>query len=130
MQSHVVQKPRTRYRAATPAPRPPDPIIAQELPRAVERIVHALHPEKIILFGSFAYGKPTYDSDVDLLVIWDTDQSRNERHWAVAQHLIPRVFALDLLVRTPDEIKTSLAKGDFFVEEIVTQGKILYERPG
>jgi predicted nucleotidyltransferase len=124
----VVRESRTRY-APHAAPRPPDPIIATELPRAVERIANALHPEKIILFGSFAYGKPTYDSDVDLLVIWDTNASRRERHWAVAQHLIPRVFALDLLVRTSSEIQAAVAQGDFFMDEIVTKGKVLYERP-
>ncbi len=102
--------------------------VSVELPRAVERIVTALHPEKIILFGSYAYGKPTYDSDVDLLVIWDTDTPRKERHLAVARLLRPRVFALDLLVRTPQEIKSGLETGNFFLEEIVSQGKVLYER--
>ncbi len=102
--------------------------VSAELPRAVERIANALHPEKIILFGSYAYGKPTYDSDVDLLVIWDTDTPRKERHLAVARLLRPRVFALDLLVRTPQEIKSGLETGNFFLEEIVSQGKVLYER--
>lgn len=124
----VVRETRLRY-ATHAAPRPPDPIIATELPRAVERIVNALHPEKIILFGSHAYGTPTWDSDVDLLVVMETKASRNERHWAVAQHMIPRIFALDLLVRTPSEIQSAVAKGDFFIEEIVTKGKVLYERP-
>ena len=123
----VARESRTKY--ATPAaPRPPDPIIATELPRAVERIAAALHPEKIILFGSHAYGTPTYDSDVDLLVIWDTDASWQDRHLAVARLLRPRVFSVDLLVRTPGEIKTSLEKGDFFLREIISQGRMLYER--
>lgn len=100
-------------------------MVSAELPRAVERVANALHPEKIILFGSYAYGKPTYNSDVDLLVIWDTDAPRKERHWAVAQHLIRRVFALDLLVRTSTEIQNGLENGDFFLHEIVTQGKVL-----
>ncbi|MBI3537374.1 MAG: nucleotidyltransferase domain-containing protein [Chloroflexi bacterium] len=125
--ARVIAETKIKYRVAR-APKPPDPIIATELPRAVERIANALHPEKIILFGSHAYGTPTYDSDVDLLVIWDTDASRRERHWTVAQHLIPRVFALDLLVRTPTEIQSAMAKGDFFIDEIVTKGKVLYER--
>jgi len=123
----VVRESRAKY-AIPAAPCPPDPIIATELPRAVERIVNALHPEKIILFGSHAYGTPTWDSDVDLLVVMETNASRNERHWAVAQHLIPRVFALDLLVRTPQEVKASLEKGDFFLREIMTNGRVLYER--
>jgi predicted nucleotidyltransferase len=128
--ARVVAEARSKYKVRRAAP-PYDsrPNVKKELPRAVERIINALHPEKIILFGSYAHGKPTPDSDVDLLVIWKTDESRKERHWAVAQHLIPRVFAVDLLVRTPEEIKSGIEKGDFFLREIVTKGKVLYERP-
>ncbi len=53
--------------------------VGEALPLAVERIVQELHPEKIILFGSYANGNPTPDSDVDLLVIMETDQARMEK---------------------------------------------------
>jgi len=101
--------------------------VARALPLAVRRIVEVLHPEKIILFGSYAYGKPTPDSDVDLLVILDTTASRSERSWSVSRLLIPRPFPVDILVRTPAEIEQSLRKHDFFVQEILSQGKVLYE---
>lgn len=102
--------------------------VGETLPLAIQRIVEELHPEKIILFGSFAYGNPTPDSDVDLLVIMETDAINKERSWAVSRLLLPRTFPVDILVRTPKEIDRSLAKGDFFIRDILTQGKVLYER--
>jgi predicted nucleotidyltransferase len=102
--------------------------VSETLPAAVERIVQKLQPEKIILFGSYASGMPTPDSDVDLLVIMETEASSKERSWAVSRLLIPRSFPVDILVRTPQEIQRALAKGDFFIREIITQGRVLYER--
>jgi uncharacterized protein len=105
----------------------PSPV-AEELPAAVQRIAQALQPQKIILFGSYAYGTPTPDSDVDLLVIMKTTASQVERSLAVARLLRPRVFPVDILVRTPDEIERALRSGDFFIQEILSRGRVLYER--
>ncbi|MGQ9503210.1 MAG: nucleotidyltransferase domain-containing protein, partial [Anaerolineae bacterium] len=80
------------------------------------------------LFGSYASGTPTPDSDVDLLVIMETEASGKERSWAVSRLLIPRPFPVDILVRTPQEIERALAEGDFFIREIIAQGRVLYER--
>ncbi|MBX3002225.1 MAG: nucleotidyltransferase domain-containing protein [Caldilineaceae bacterium] len=102
--------------------------VSATLPQAVARIAQELQPEAIILFGSYAYGEPTPDSDVDLLVIWQTDAPGTERSWSVSRLLIPRLFPVDILVRTPDEIEDALAQGDFFIREIITRGKVLYER--
>jgi predicted nucleotidyltransferase len=102
--------------------------VSEALPKAIERIVQELDPEKIILFGSYAYGTPTPNSDVDLLVIMETDASSKERSWAVSRLLIPRPFPVDILVRTPQELKRALDKGDFFIRDILTHGKVLYER--
>ena len=102
--------------------------VSEMLPLAVQRIAQALDPERIILFGSYAYGKPTPDSDVDLLVVMNTPAQRAERYLLVSRLLIPRPFAVDILVRTPQEIEQARAVGDFFIEEIVAHGKVLYER--
>lgn len=102
--------------------------VSDELPRVVERIVARLDPEMVVLFGSYAYGIPTVDSDVDLLVIMDTDVPRKERSWLVSRLLIPRPFPVDILVKTPEEIETALAGRDFFIQEIMARGKVLYER--
>jgi predicted nucleotidyltransferase len=102
--------------------------VADKLPEVVERLVSKLRPERIILFGSYAYGRPTPDSDVDLLVILETDASATERYLAVSRLLYPRPFPVDILVRTPREIEQALNVGDFFIREIVSQGRVLYKR--
>lgn len=102
--------------------------VSETLPEVVQRIVDEIQPDKIILFGSYAYGVPTPDSDVDLLVIWNTPLPPLPRYLAVSQLLNPRPFPVDLLVRTSQEIENALDRGDFFVQEIITQGRILYER--
>src|SRR5581483_7573800 len=105
-----------------------DAPVSKTLPLAVKRIVETLHPEKIILFGSYAYGNPTPDSDVDLLVVLNNRAGHRDNYLAVSHCLIPRPFAVDILVKTPQELKNALAHGDFFIEEIITRGKTLYER--
>jgi len=102
--------------------------VGKSLRPAVQKIVDELNPEKIILFGSYAYGKPTPHSDVDLLVVLKTKASLKERSWKVSRLLLPRPFPVDILVKTPKEIEKALKSGDFFLREILTRGKVLYER--
>jgi len=105
------------------------PPVRKTLPRAIKRIVSELKPEKVILFGSYAYGNPTPDSDVDLLVIMQTSAKEIDRYVAVSNLLYPRQFPVDILVKTPKEIEAeSRKKGNFFLREILTKGKVLYER--
>jgi uncharacterized protein len=107
------------------------PPVAETLPGAIERIVTELKPEKIILFGSYAYGNPTPDSDVDLLVIMKTNAKEIDRYVAVSNLLYPRRFPVDILVKTPKEIHAEARKrGNFFMREILKKGKVLYERSG
>jgi len=107
------------------------PPVAETLPRAIERIVSELKPEKIILFGSYAYGNPTPDSDVDLLVIMKTRAKEIDRYVAVSNLLYPRQFPVDILVKTPREMEAEARKkGNFFMREILKRGKVLYERSG
>jgi predicted nucleotidyltransferase len=98
------------------------------LAEIVRRIVTALHPERVILFGSYAYGTPSDHSDVDLLVILETEDRPPDGYLAVSRLIRPRPFSLDIVVKTPDEITQALAKGDGFIREIVTQGRVLYAR--
>ena len=100
----------------------------QMLEDIVARIVNGIDPEKIILFGSYAYGLPTPDSDLDLLIILDTPARSAERVLAVSRLLRPRPFPLDILVRTPGEISSALQHQDGFITDIMTSGKVLYER--
>ncbi len=105
------------------------PPVSKTLPQAVKKIAEKLKPEKIILFGSYAYGNPTPDSDVDLLVIMETNAKQTERYLAVSRVLIPRQFPVDIIVKTPAEIKNALSnKENFFMREIILRGKTLYAR--
>lgn len=105
------------------------PPVARSLPKAIKRIASTLKPEKIILFGSYAYGKPTPDSDVDLLVIMNTRARQIDRYLAVSNLLVPREFPVDIIVKTPQEIRAELKKkGNFFMREVLSKGKVVYER--
>ncbi len=89
-------------------------------------IAREFHPSKIVLFGSYAYGKPTDDSDVDLLVIMPFDRKRGRKSLEIRQR-IPAGFPLDLIVRTPEFVARRLEWGDCFMREILAKGDVLYE---
>jgi len=93
-----------------------------------ERIVQQFHPERIILFGSYAYGRPTADSDVDLLVILPFE-GHPACKAAEIRTSIRAPFPMDLLVRTPQQVQRRVEQGDFFMREIMEKGKVLYEAP-
>ena len=89
-------------------------------------VAEKFHPDKIILFGSYAYGTPHDDSNVDILVVMP---ARNQIDQAVRiDRVIDPPFPLDLIVRTPKNLKWRLEEGDSFHTEIVSKGKILYEK--
>ena len=91
-----------------------------------DRIVERYHPEKIILFGSHAYGQPTPESDLDLLVVMPFAGGYFHQAARIRQHLgLP--IPLDLLVRTPEQLQHRLEIGDSFMREIVERGKVMYE---
>jgi uncharacterized protein len=82
-------------------------------------------PDKIVLFGSYAYGTPNAGSDVDILVVMPC---RNQHDQSVRIRFeIPRSFAMDLLVRTPTNLAWRLEEGESFHSEILTRGVVLYE---
>jgi len=94
--------------------------------RYARQIAERFQPDKIILFGSYAYGQPHEDSDVDLLVIMP---ARNQLDQAFKiRWQLPAPFAMDLLVRTPKEMKWRLEEGESFLTEITSKGKVLYEK--
>ena len=94
----------------------------------VKQLAREFSPEQVVLFGSYAYGKPTRDSDVDLLVVMNHRMRKNV-HQAVAIDVrLQRSFPLDLIVRKPTEIRRRIAMNDFFLRTVVEKGKVLYER--
>src|SRR5882757_9143267 len=93
--------------------------------RFARRIAERFQPDKIILFGSYAYGKPHEESDVDLLVIMRT---KNAIDQSIRISLaFERLFSFDLIVRTPWQIERGLKDDNWFLREIVEKGKVLYE---
>ena len=98
----------------------------QKITSFAAEVARQFHPERIVLFGSYARGIPTLDSDVDLLVIMP-----HEGHSAVqAAKILTRIrsgFPVDLIVRSPQVIQQRLAMDDFFITEILEQGQTLYE---
>ncbi|HTV41113.1 MAG TPA: nucleotidyltransferase domain-containing protein [Candidatus Sulfotelmatobacter sp.] len=90
-------------------------------------VAKQFRPHKIILFGSYAYGNPTEDSDVDLLVVMARTRYRGERMSLRIRKAMPASFPVDLIVRTPGEISKRLRWGDSFMHEVVEKGKIMYE---
>lgn len=91
-----------------------------------QAIAAEFQPEQIILFGSYAYGKPTSDSDVDLLVIMPFEGRSVHQEIAIRQTL-RAPFPLDLLVRSPQTIQARLEMGDFFIQDIMKKGQVIYE---
>ena len=97
-----------------------------QIRKLVREIAGRFEPEKIILFGSYAYGKPDGDSDVDLLVVMP---AWNEISKAIRIYqTLDTPFSLDLIVRTPERLRRRLEWGDWFLREIMTRGKVLYEK--
>lgn len=101
-------------------------------PETIDGVAKAIaenfHPEKIILFGSYASGNPTPDSDLDFLVVMDSDQPRNKRSSSLQLMFQAYPCAMDILVYTPDEVN----KWNGVINHIVTiahkTGSVLYDR--
>ncbi|MFH1259171.1 MAG: nucleotidyltransferase domain-containing protein [Elusimicrobiota bacterium] len=93
-----------------------------------DKIKTYFHPQKIILFGSYAWGKPNNDSDIDLFLIMDSNLRRDERAVQVSDLFPDRTFPLDIIVYTPEEVEMSLKRDNPFTREILTKGRVLYEQ--
>ena len=99
-----------------------------QIQNIVDTIVAGFKPEKVVLFGSYAWGKPEKDSDIDLFIIKD-DPRKNIRDLAIdlERILLPRTIPLDLIVYKPSQVEKLLKEKNMFVTKILTKGKILYE---
>lgn len=100
--------------------------VSKQITKLCEQIASNFHPEKIILFGSHAYGHAGPDSDVDLLVVMPF-KGRPTRQAIEILNKLNALTPIDLLVRTPEQVKERLALGDQFMREIVERGTVLYE---
>jgi predicted nucleotidyltransferase len=94
----------------------------------LEKLLAGYAPQKVILFGSYAYGNPRPDSDIDLLIIKDTSERFIDR-WVTVRRILSdpqRKAPLETLVLTPREVSGRLAVGDQFLAEILEKGEVLY----
>ncbi len=90
------------------------------------QIARAFNPDKIILFGSHAYGQASSDSDVDILVVLPFE-GKPVRKAIEIRNRVNAELPLDLIVRTPEQLADRLAQNDWFIREIVERGRTLYE---
>ena len=110
------------------APFNPPQVTDELLQEITRRIVEHFDVEKIILFGSHAWGQPQRDSDVDLLVVMENAECPVDQAVAIHQVCRPRSLPMDVLVETPGELAHRLRIGDPFLRRVVERGRVLYER--
>ena len=102
-------------------------ITREDIQATCDDIVREFIPLQVILFGSYAYGTPTRDSDVDLLVVMEIPESETSRQASEIWQRIPYRFSMDLLVRSPQEIAYRVSHNDWFLREILEKGDVLYK---
>jgi len=102
------------------------PVILEGIRNVTGQIVRQFHPQKVVLFGSYAYGQPTADSDVDLLVLMDLDEPPLHVAAKIAA-AIEHPFPLDIVVHTPTEFIAAIRRKGVFATEVATKGITLYE---
>ena len=98
----------------------------------LRKLVAEYAPQQVILFGSYAYGIPGPDSDIDLLIVKETLQRFIDR-WVTVHRILTGThpsLPLETLVLTPRELARRLALGDQFIAEILDKGEVLYVAPG
>ena len=98
----------------------------RDIQQYVDRLAEAFRPERIILFGSHAYGTASEDSDVDLLVVMPDDGDPLGKAMEVRQRIDNR-FPLDLLVRSREDLRWRLEHHDWLLTDAIERGRVLYE---
>lgn len=99
----------------------------QKIQEVANKIAREFKPEKIILFGSYAWGNPGPDSDVDLFIVKETDNTR-ETAIRISGAINPRPFPMDILVYTKKQVKEKIQNDrNLFIEDIINNGKIIYD---
>lgn len=98
----------------------------QQIEALSRRIAEQFNPDRIILFGSYAYGEPTEDSDVDLLVVLPFEGYSFRKASEILRVTDPD-FAVDLMARTPEQLQQRLELGDVLIREICEKGRVLHE---
>lgn len=101
--------------------------VERELQGITDKIVREFRPEKVVLFGSLAWGEPHKDSDIDLFVVKETNLPSLKRIEVLDRLFSRRAYPMDFLVYTPAQVQRCLASGDLFVRNVVANGRVLYD---
>ena len=104
-------------------------VTMEQIEQVSRQIAEEFHPQRVILFGSYANGTATEHSDVDLLVILPFEGKSFQKSAEVLMGVHPP-FPVDLLVRTPENIRYRLKIGDRFIRDVLAEGKVLYDADG
>jgi len=102
--------------------------IQEKIQNITEKIIREFNPEKIILFGSYAWGTPTKDSDIDLFIVKDGNKTSLEMMREVNKILLKRDNAMDILVYTNQQLEKRKDIGDPFIKRILESGKVIYAK--
>jgi predicted nucleotidyltransferase len=105
-------------------------LVEQRIDQIVGKIRQDYEPQKIVLFGSYAHGEPTEDSDIDLFIVKETNARMVDRFVEVKRLIYDPESRIPVspLVYTPEEVTERLRSGDDFVKEVMREGKVLYEK--
>ena len=102
--------------------------LPEKVQEVIRKIVEGYDPEKIIIFGSYARGDWTEDSDLDVLVVKETEERPFDRIGAVSGACWPRELPMDILVKTPAELEEELVEEQLFAREIMREGVLVHDR--
>lgn len=96
-----------------------------------QRIKNNLNPDKIILFGSFAYGNPRDTSDIDILIVKDLDKNEIRKHRVLAKRYLRDIMLkndidIDVIIDSWERIRERIRIGDLFMKEIIENGQVIY----
>ncbi|MEK7249287.1 MAG: nucleotidyltransferase domain-containing protein [Bacteroidota bacterium] len=100
----------------------------EQIEAVAKRIAEKFPVEKILLFGSYAYGEPEEGSDVDLLVVMETDKRPIQHTLDITRSLSPLRFSVDIIVRSEKEIQRRISQGDWMLRDAYEKGRLLYAR--
>lgn len=103
-------------------------ITESKISEIVRKIASGYNPEKIILFGSYASGTASDDSDIDIFVVKDSELPRPQRTIQLRRMLLGAQIPMDLIVYTPNEVENEKDEKYSFVYEVLNSGKTVYER--
>jgi len=97
-----------------------------EIRAIAKRIAERFEVDKIILFGSYAYGRPNQGSDVDLLVVMQTPKRHSELRFEMCTVLQDCPFPVDIVFRDPEQVKKAHLSRDWFLQDVLAKGRLVY----